>query len=299
MKSLAAFAAAASLGIAADEAEANYYEPYIGENTTQNTYPEEYRLITLAGIIVLDGPIKCGLGTWINDADFGDCIWKGLIGGAIDFAGLEIATYNEYPFIGAAGKLVHDFGVSIADNSAANLPMLDRFQTDFGPFLFSAEHLTTDPTFNMYFQIGPAVGILINVFQGNRFEFLETVSNLTPVFSFYEASITDSFSNYLGRTIGNVISYGRGENIQGYEGYNSVRSHEFNHSLIYGDFRFINDLLPSYPMQQLHISFGSDLGSIVLTLPTALCELCTDDCYEVYMSNPLEFFAYTMENDDS
>lgn len=298
MKGITALAAAASLGIAsyAENAGADWYDEQVAESLTENVYPDGYRLITLASILVLDGPIKCGLGTWINGTDFGECIGPALLGGVIDYAALEIGRYNEYPMVGAAAHLAHDFGVSISDNAAAGIPVLDRFQTDFGPFLFSAEHLTTDPVFNMYFQIMPAVGIITNLAEGNRFEFLETVSNLTPVFSFENVTAEHFGSRYAGFTMGNVMAYGRGENV---EGYNPavVRSHEFDHTLIYSNFRFINDLLPAYPMEQLHLSFGPDLSAMVLAMPANICMWAKGDCYGLYMSNPLEFFAFSMQND--
>lgn len=297
MKTLAALAAA-SLGIAsyAADAKADYYDEQAAAQLSENVYPGEYRLITLASILVIDGPVKCGLGALINGTDFGECIGPALLGGVIDYAAQEIGRYNEYPMVGAAAHLAHDFGISISDNAAAGIPVLDRFQTDFGPFLFSAEHLTTDPMFNMYFQIMPAVGIITNFAEGNRFEVLETISSLTPVFSFENVTAEHYGSRYAGFTMGNVIAYGRGENVEGYDSA-IVRSHEFNHALIYSDFRFINDLLPAYPMQQLHLGFGTDIGWLLMASPPAICRIFTNDCYGVYMATPLEFFAYSMQND--
>lgn len=291
-------AAAAAIGTAlyAEEVKAGYSDETFAQEIGRNVYQDEYRLITLASVLVLDGPIKCGLGAWINDVDFSECILPAVLGGVIDYAALEIGRYNEYPAVGAAAHLVHDFGVSISDNAAAGLPVLDRFQTDFGPFLFSAEHLTTDPEFNLYFQIAPAVGIITNFAEGNRLEFLDTFSNLTPVFSFENVTMDHIGSRVAGYTMGNVMAYGRGENVEGY-GSSIVRSHEFDHALMYSDFRFINDLLPAYPMEKLHLSFGPDMGWVVMALPPGLCRIFTDDCYDVYMATPLEFFAYTMQND--
>ncbi len=298
MKASAALAAAASIGLAsyADDAKADYSDEWAAEQMSANVYPDEYRLITLASILVLDGPVKCGLGAWINSTNFGECIGPALLGGVIDYAAMEIGRHNEYPMVGAAAHLAHDFGVSISDNAAAGIPVLDRFQTDFGPFLFSAEHLTTDPTFNLYFQIMPAAGIITNFAEGNRLEFLESISNLTPVFSFDNVTKEHFGTRYAGYTIGNVMAYGRGENVEGYD-YNIVKSHEFNHILVYSDFRFVNDLLPAYPMEQLHLSFGPDISTMLFALPSNICLFTEGDCYGLYMSNPLEFFAYTMQND--
>ncbi|HII15058.1 MAG TPA: hypothetical protein HA362_01985 [Nanoarchaeota archaeon] len=294
---LAAAALASVTALYAEEAKAYEDDWYVAEQLQDtNVYPDEYRLITLASILVLDGPVKCGLGALINDTDFGECIAPALFGGLIDYMGLEIAQYNGTPFVGGTGKLIHDFGVSIADNAAAGLPMFDRFQTDFGPFLFSAEHLTTEPEFNVYFQIAPVVGIITNFAEGNRFEFLDTLSNLTPVFSFENVTMEHMWSRVAGYTMGNVMTYGRGENVESYDSI-TVRSHEFDHVLMYSGFRFINDLLPAYPMEKLHLSFGPDMGWVVMALPPALCRMFTEDCYDVYMATPLEFFAYTMQND--
>lgn len=297
MKAIAALAAA-SLGIAsyADNVEADWYDEQVAEQMQSNVYPNEYRLITLASTLIIDGPIKCGLGAWINDTDFTECIGPALFGGLVDYMGMEIARYNDTPFVGAAGKLVHDLGVSMSDNAALGIPALDRFQTDFGPVLFSIEHMTTNPEFNVYFQIMPAVGIITNFAEGKRFEPLESLYNLTPVFSFDNVTSEHFGTRYAGYTMGNVMAYGRGENV---EGYNSgvVRSHEFNHTLTYGNFRFINDLLPSYPMEKLYLSFGPDMSTLVLALPSNICFWAEGDCYGLYMSNPLEFFAYSMQND--
>ncbi|MFH1066024.1 MAG: hypothetical protein V1734_05960 [Nanoarchaeota archaeon] len=298
MKSIAALAAAASLGIAsyANDVNADYYDEQVAVQMSENVYPDEYRLITLASTLVIDGPLKCGLGAWINGTDFEECIGPALFGGLVDYMGMEIARYNDTPFVGAAGKLIHDLGVSMSDNAALGIPMFDRFQTDFGPVLFSIEHMTTDPTFNVYFQIMPAVGMIANFAEGNRFEVLESLYNLTPVFSFENVSSEHFGTRYVGYTMGNVMAYGRGENVEGYSP-RVVRSHEFNHTLAYGNFRFINDLLPSYPMEKLHLSFGPDLATLVLALPSNICFWAEGDCYGLYMSNPLEFFAYSMQND--
>ncbi len=312
MKGLAALAAAASLGIASyavganalDRSDIGTWQP-CGNNEecfisdpNPNIFPEEYQLITLAGTLILNGPVKCGLGALINDINFEECIGPALVGGLINFTGMEIARYNEYPFVGAAGKLVSNLGISMADNVAMGIPMLDRYQVDFGPVLFSIEHMTTDAELELYFQPGGAAGILANFALGNRLELLETLYNLIPVFTFPNISGELFGAETRGYAIGDVISYGRGDGNSVYLPSQTM-SHEFNHSLFYQDFRFIDDLLFSEDARhEWHLSLGPDIGAALLSGPASLLyAIDGKDALDIYRYFPFEFAAYSMELD--
>ncbi len=62
--------------------------------------------------------LKSGIGSYINDKGFlGGCT-QGVLAGVVMSTGELIASYNSYPMVGAAGKLVYDLGVSMGDNVA-------------------------------------------------------------------------------------------------------------------------------------------------------------------------------------
>lgn len=267
------------------------------QDPNPNVFPDEYMLITLASTLVIDGPIKCGLGALILDTDFGECIGPAILGGLVDFTGMAIARYD-YPFMGAAGKLTHDFGVSISNNAMIGIPMFDRFQTDFGPVLFSIEHMTTDPELNVYVQPGGIAGILANFALGNRFEVLETLYNLTPTFTFPGREENIFGSPVRGFTLGDVIAYGRGEDTLGLYLPSQTRAHEFNHALVYQNIgRMIDDLLYPEVLREAGFSLGPDITAIVLNGAPSLMYGIDNSTTGIYKYFPLEFSAYSMELD--
>lgn len=272
-------------------------EFYQVQDPNPDIFPDEYMLITLAGTLVIDGPIKCGLGALILDTDFGECIGPAILGGLIDFTGMSIARYD-YPFMGAAGKLTHDLGVSISNNAMIGIPLFDRFQTDFGPVLFSIEHMTTEPELNVYVQPGGIAGILANFALGNRFEVLETLYNLTLTFTFPNSEEKLFGTPVRGFTLGDVIAYGRGENYGGLYLPSQTRAHEFNHALMYQSIgRMIDDLLYPEILMEAGFSLGPDIAALALNGASSLMYAIDNSTTNAYRYFPLEFAAYSMELD--
>lgn len=270
---------------------------HIVQDPNPDIFPDEYMLITLASTLVIDGPIKCGLGALILDTDFNECIGPAILGGLIDFTGMAIARYD-YPFMGAAGKLTHDLGVSISNNAMIGIPMFDRFQTDFGPVLFSIEHMTTNPELNVYVQPGGIAGILANFALGNRFEVLETLYNFTPTFTFPNQNEYLFGAPVRGFTLGDVIAYGRGEDSGGLYLPSQVRAHEFNHALMYQSIgRMIDDLLYPEVLMEAGFSLGPDITAIVMNGASSLMYAIDNNTRNAYHYFPLEFAAYSMELD--
>ncbi|MBU2638870.1 MAG: hypothetical protein KJ955_07895 [Nanoarchaeota archaeon] len=309
-KGLAALAAAASLTMAVPEEARAYHDDRIGtlveveegeytqiRDPNPNIFPDEYMFITLAGTLILDGPVKCGLGALILDTDFEECIGPALLGGLLDFTGMAIARYD-YPFMGGLGKLTHDWGVSISNNVMIGIPMFDRFQTDFGPVLFSIEHMTTDPELNVYVQPGGIAGILANFALGNRFEVLETLYNLTPTFTFPNQNAFLFGSRVRGFTLGSVIAYGRGEDTDGLYYVPQTRAHELNHALMYQSIgRMVDDLLYPEVLMEAGFSLGPDLAMILLQAAPTLMYAIDSSTTDIHRYFPLEFAAYSMEQD--
>src|SRR3989339_2273809 len=81
------------------------------------------------GSNVLLGCLKSGIGSYIHDNGFWSGCAKGSLAGAVMFTGEYIAAYNEYPMVGAAGKLVHDLGISVSDNVMRGEPMFSQYET--------------------------------------------------------------------------------------------------------------------------------------------------------------------------
>ena len=312
-KGITSLAAALSAAITLNAADANAldrgdigtWQPY-GDSGNEfyqvqdpnpDIFPDEYMLITLASTLVIDGPIKCGLGALILDTDFNECIGPAILGGLLDFTGMSIARYD-YPFMGGIGKLTHDLGVSISNNVMIGIPMFDRFQTDFGPVLFSIEHMTTDPELNVYVQPGGIAGILANFALGNRFEVLETLYNLTPTFTFPNQDTYLFGTPSMGFSIGSVIAYGRGEDKDGLYYVPQTRAHEFNHALMYqGIGRMIDDLLYPEILMEAGFSLGPDIAMILLQAAPSLMYAIDNSTTNAYHYFPLEFAAYSMELD--
>lgn len=272
-------------------------ETHIVQDPNHDIFPDEYMLITLASTLIIDGPVKCGLGALILDTDFNECIGPAILGGLIDFTGMSIARYD-YPFMGAVGKLTHDLGVSMSNNAMIGIPLFDRFQTDFGPVLFSIEHMTTDPELNVYVQPGGIAGILANFALGNRFEVLETLYNFTPTFTFPNKNEELFGTPVRGFTLGDVIAYGRGEDQLGMYLPSQTRAHEFNHALFYQSIgRMIDDLLYPEVLMEAGFSLGPDITAIVMNGASSLMYAIDNSTTSAYRYFPLEFAAYSMELD--
>ena len=231
--------------------------------------------------------LKSGVGAVLSDDNFFSGCWKGAVGGVIVFAGTLGASYNRYPFFGAAGKLVNDLGVSIADNAMRGDTFLAQYVTDIGPLTITIRGDQTHLTLSLT----SIAAIMANIMNDNNLDLKQSLSNLTPIFIMNGQQGQDKQDKGLitsGYTIGNVITYSNDPVIK-----NQILSHEFNHVLFYSNFRFCNDivaLVPYISEGQRYFNLGQD-GCYNGAM--ALESFLPAKAFNFYA--PMELRAYTMQ----
>ena len=230
---------------------------------------------TVLGFDVLFGCLKSGIGSRINDNGFWKGCAKGALGGAVMYAGEHVASYNNYPMFGGAGKLVHDLGVSMSDNVMRGDGMFSKYETELGPVTFTFDEGIMP---RLSFTLTPAIAIGHSISNKQSFDAKQSLYNLTPVFKTVLPDERFTLNNRLHATLGstsaNVVSYTpMSEDIDRY-----VLSHEMNHVLFWSKFRFSKDLLQWVPTEKAHPSLemekiqrwwniGQDIGGNILYLP--------------------------------
>lgn len=259
-------------------------------------YNLEGRLTVLGFDLLING-LKSGIGAKYNGDDFWPAFGKGVLSGAVVYAGKEIASFNEFPFLGATGKLVHDLGVSMSDNVMLSKPILSRYVTDFGPL---EVHFEKGKDTKIYVHISPIVSIIKNFADKNKFELKETIYNFTPVFSFEVPLEIQQKGEFIGGYASqNIMTYCRNCQTDNFD--LSSKSHEMNHVLFFSEFRFIDDLMPKksemvekmlflHPLAPLadYIRIGPMLAQGIFILPKLFSE-------KAYWYSPQELEAYTMQ----
>ena len=280
-KALESIALAASLSLAPAAAnadntrlEAAPHRLWIDENKTEAR-------IAVLGADVVFVCLMSGIGSRINDNGFWNGCAKGSLAGMVTFAGEYIASYNNYPMFGAAGKLVHDAGISAQDNVMRGEPALSQYQTDIGPvtMTFRGSIVPTD----YYITALPIGAIAGNLIKGQELDLKNSLYNLTPVFKMRNMMMNGTVDGY---TIGNVISY-YPDRFSG----SSVLSHEFNHALFWSKMKFCGDLLHPVPyMKDIEKlwNVGQDLCYGMINLPMAIDN-------KAYPFQPHELEAFSME----
>ena len=243
------------------------------------------------GANVAFGCLKAGIGSSANDKGFLNGCLKGMLGGAVAYAGEELASHNRYPMVGAAGKLTHDLGISVQDNVMMGEGMFSRYQTDIGPVMLTFKDSIVP---RGSFTLTPAVGIAKSLLNENKLDARQSLYNLTPVFRFSSDNlrIGSEVIPVLGVTYGNVISY---------SGSGEVLSHEMNHAIGWSELRFCKNIADKVPTEKIHPSLemekiqrwwdiGQDVCGVVAYLPTVMLN-------EGYYYDPAELRAYTMQRE--
>lgn len=256
----------------------------------------EYRLAVLGFDVMFNG-LKAGIGAKCEGEDFWPAFGKGAIAGLFVYGGKEIASHNSLPFMGATGKLVHDFGVSVSDNVMQARPIFSRFRTDLGPVELEFDN-SWKPS--LYALPMSAIGLIANIAQGNRLDLKQSLYDLTPVFSFRLSNemLADP-AYYAGFTRHNVYSYCKNCYDRSAA---SIQSHEMNHVLFNSEFRFLDDytgkkseLIEDLPILSKfapafdHVKLSQIMINI-LNMPMAFSK-------EAYWFLPPEMEAYIMENE--
>lgn len=210
--------------------------PFI-EDIRNNNDLAKFIVVSCNAVI---GCIKSGIGAVVNNGNFIDGCAGGVLGSFIASAGEEIASFNRYPMLGMAGKLVNDLGVSVQDNAMRNEELFSSYTTDFGPFVFT----WTDKWYPEFsFTLCPLAGIISGIASGAMIDWKQTAYNFTPVLKFRsERYDTRSFN---GVAFSNVIWYYEPKKENLFHDYliQSTLSHEMNHVLFYSRLRFTKDLI--------------------------------------------------------
>ncbi len=267
----------------------------ISENKAMaGTRDLEGRLAVL-GFDVLFNGLKSGIGAYSKGKDFWPAFGKGALSGVVVYGGKEIAAHNKYPFLGASGKLVHDFGVSMSDNVMRGKPMLSRYVTDIGPVELHFEDGKLD---SMYLLPVSAFSIIDSIANGRDFDVKQSLYNLTPVFSYKIPKARQHGELMMGYAGHNVINYCRNCEKRV---VNTALSHEMNHVLFYSEFRFLDDLIGKkseavenmillHPFAEAfdHVRLGGLIAKGIFALPKIFSK-------KAYWYVPQELEAYTMQ----
>ncbi len=246
----------------------DYHRMMDGEND------QNERALVLAANTAFGALTGC-IGAEISGDGCREGAWRGAIGGALAYAGMELGSYNaEIPFTGLAGRLVTDLGGSIITNAATSRDFLGRYETTLGPLLFRFDNVEGFHTFLMPGSIG---GIVYNIVSGHDIDLVASLEDGTVVFSLDSVlSYPGAGSVWGGNSVSNIPS--------SMEGFNFLRSHENIHTYQLARLRLLDDLMPDIWV----FKYGAELGQALITMPSIAGK-------DVYENNPAELEAYALE----
>ena len=234
----------------------------------------ENRVLVAATNTALGAVLGC-IGAEISGNGCVDGLWKGSVGGAVTYAGMELGSYNaEVPFTGLAGRQIVSLGSSMTSNAMFSRELLQRYETDFGPIVFSIDR---NDGFNLSIMPIATHAFFYNLTMGNNLNMLESLEDGTFVFERNNSSTSNSGINYVGNTTSTIPAHLRG--------YNSVRSHENIHTYQPSRLRFADELVP----QLRGLRYGAEILNALIALPGYLFE------GNAYYYTPLELEADSME----
>ncbi len=245
--------------------------------------------IAVLGFNITVSCLKGGITALLRQESFWKNCSKASIGGIITFTGEEIATHNKYPFVGLAGKLIHDTGISISDNIMRGEEYFSQYQTDFGPINFTFRGSYT-PTIT--YTLTPLYAITRNIIQHHSFDLKNSLYNLTPIFQTNDAPkmLQTSPGETMASTIGNVTQYNPTITTEDTPLY---LSHENNHALFWSKLRFTNNIgnkLEFLGEIGKHWDYQQDLSKAIFNLPG----IFMNDTNRAILSIP-ELEAYSMQ----
>jgi hypothetical protein len=226
------------------------------------------QLAVLAGNVAL-GCLRAGIGMAQHDGNFFEGCLKGSISGAITFTGKWLATYQEYPGLGAVGKLVGSLGISMTDNVMLGEDWFSSYWVDLGPINLHFRRGSWAP--DMSFTLTPMIGIGTAVASGYRFEPEKSLANLVPIFSM---PLNDA--HWVGYEVGQTIIYQRNWNDR------AALSHEMVHVVQWSEFRACGEVISWGPWNVGQDLCGAMASAFVLHSTT-------------YLYSPFEVEAYSLE----
>ena len=219
------------------------------------------------------GAVMGCIGSEISGDGCVDGLWKGGLGGAVTYAGMELGSYNAHvPFTGILGRQIVNLGSSMTSNAMFSRGLLERYETDFGPIVFSID---SNEGFNL--GIMPlSTGILgYHLIAGHKLDLLESIEDGTFVFRLDWGD--NDLYNTGGYTTSNIPMHITGNQYG--------RSHENNHTYQLSSFRWADEIVPELGP----IRYGGELLFTAVNVPSMI------NHEDIYPNHPLELEAYTMQ----
>ena len=212
----------------------------------------ESRAIVFAANTGLGAALGC-IGSEMSGDGCLEGLWKGSLGGAVTFAGMELGSYNaRVPFTGLAGRQIVNLGSSMTSNAMFSRGLLQRYETDFGPVVFSLDNYEGFHAYIMPLATGV---IFYNFTMGNRLNLIESLEDGTFVFNFDKLSFRGGML-YDGNTTSTIPAY--------LPGYPTARSHENIHTYQLSRVRWTDELVPQLDF----IKYGAELSNLILIAPS-------------------------------
>lgn len=265
---------ALSLGLLASspaEADDADHRPSYAHN--DNPIMEEQAAVMGANV-ALGGIVGC-IGAEISGDGCLEGLWRGSLGGFVTYAGMEIGSHNaKVPFTGLIGRGIVDLGSSIISNAAYSREFLERFETSFGPVLFSIDR---NEGLNVYLQPVSAGAVAYHLLAGHSIALENSLQDGNISFNLPHRIALGSDKIYSGYTLSNIPAYIRNND--------EIRSHENMHTYQSFRFRWVDELMP----EVWRFRYGAEAAELLIISPATLFPETT------YEYNPLEVEAYIME----
>ncbi len=269
MKKLIGTLAAALTLLAARPAKADLVsavDPLV-DNSLEN------RAAVFAANTGLGAALGC-IGAEISGDGCLEGLWKGSLGGAVTFAGMELGSYNaRVPFTGLAGRQIVNLGSSMTSNAMFSRGLLQRYETDFGPVIFSFDSEEGFRPYIMPLSTGVTVYHLIS---GHTLDLVQSIEDGTFVFRLDWESRSEILGGG-GATISNIPIH--------VTDYNIGRSHENIHTYQLSRMRWADELVPELGP----IRYGAEALNGSMSLGACIYH------GDLYDYSPLELEAYSMQ----
>ena len=270
MKTVISSAALSLTLLLSNMSKADDFPEHIADRTN---YPRERAIVFGANAGI--GAILGCLGAQISGDGCLEGLWRGSIGGTITYFGMEIGSRNEQvPFSGLVGRGINDLGASIVSNAIFSRGFLERYETTFGPLVFSIDN---NYGFRTYIQPLATGTVIYHFIVGHDFSLMDSIEDGTLVFRMYEPSVSRTGSASAGTTNSTIPAYMSSQP--------ATRSHENIHTYQLSRMRWADELVP----QVWIFRYGAEALSALLSLPANLFE------GDAYYYDPFEMEAYAME----
>jgi len=226
------------------------------------------------------GCIEAGIGEAIHRGRFVDGCGKGMVTGSVAYLGEAIGVSGGK----GLGKIVFDGAISVQDNIMFGRSAFSQFQTDLGPVSLT---FTNSLMPKIHTGLTAVAGLSYTLFSKNKMDWKESLSYLTPIFSFDGLRSNPSGFVYAGYTIGTFIAYDHQASNKEKE---SIVTHEFIHTLQWRRMLALDEM--SIPwVDKLTERKATLVGRDIFGISPAMFALSN----KAYSMSPFEIEAFTME----